>query len=137
MKLSCALLFTLTLSSFGCTTVRGNAELAWQTLNVVDAGQTQHIASAPACYQEADPLSVLLMGKHPSNGEAAGVFVLYAAGHLVVSKALEKKAESGSRSWKAAEIAWHVLSLVTKTAYVAHNHKLGLRPFGKGCHHVL
>ena len=124
----------LSLALCGCATTRGNAELTWQAMNVVDLGQTLHIANGVDCYHERNPLTRTLIGRHPSEGAVIGVMVGYSALHFGVSKFLEHQTKTtGRQFWKVMEGAWHVVSLTTKANTVKDNHDIGLTPFGRGC----
>lgn len=127
----------------GCASPGGRnpsrtAEIAWQVMHVVDAGQTMHIASAPGCYRESNFMTKAIVGEHPSESEVAAVMVGYALLHAWVSRWLDEKNTMNERGeydspWFVANTAWHGLGLLTKGATIANNHMIGLRPMGSGC----
>jgi hypothetical protein len=118
----------------GCNTIRGNTELVWQAGNIVDLGQTIHMASAPKCFKEINPVTRTIIGEHPSTGEVVGIFIVYGAGHALISKAIQERVEeTNKKSWKALEVIWHALSLGTKGNTIKDNHAEGLRPFSDEC----
>ena len=118
----------------GCSTVRGNAELAWQTENFIDMGQTLNTAARPDCYKETNSITALLIGNHPSKGAVVGISVAYSLGHLLISKAIEHKVHKiDSKGWKYIEGFWHAIGLFTKTTTVVDNYNNGLRLFSEKC----
>lgn len=136
----------------------GIAEGAWQAMNVIDTGQTMHIAKSRRtdaqmaawaardftaeryCYEEANFLTRAVIGKHPSSGEAAAMGLAWAWGHARVTSWLDDRTErafdreSPSRgAWYVGRIAWHGVSLVTKAWQINRNNNIGLKPFASGC----
>ena len=117
----------IAISCSGCTTFRElppetrAEEIAWQSLNAVDAAQTLSIAHDPDCYKET--LSDPIIGKHPS----PGVVLIWAAGgsalHLVVTDFLVHHTSPDIvRLWQGITIA-------SSGYLVAHNYSIGLRVF--------
>jgi hypothetical protein len=114
------------------------AEAVWQAMHVIDMGQTLHIAKEPTCYREANPLTVSLIGEHPSEKEVIAVGILYAALYRWGSEFLERKDtlnENGNHHtpWVIAKYAFHTVGILTKGYTIANNHSIGLKPFGSGC----
>jgi hypothetical protein len=112
------------------------AEGAWQTLNVLDSMQTIHIANAPECYSEGNPVTRALVGEHPSKEKVIAVGIVYGLAHYGISKWLERKEnEQGQTSgWRTLRITWHIAGLINKGFSTTRNHSLGLRPLGSECH---
>lgn len=108
------------------------AQATWHTLNLIDMGQTDHLARAPDCYSEGNPITKALIGEHPQRAEAAAVGIAYAAGYHFVSRWLDEKVEERPRM-RYLRTAWHVLSIGTKAAIVARNHDHGLRVGSASC----
>ncbi len=132
MKPTCAVLAAALLLS-GCAefTTTQKAEGAWQVLNGIDMAQTDHLSRAGSCFNEQDPLSRALVGEHPTRAEAAALGLMYAAGHNLVSRWLDRKVEADSGDgWRNFRTAWHVVGIGYKTAIVARNHEIGLRVGG-------
>lgn len=132
------------------------AEYTWQALNVIDYGQTMHLANSErtdaqmaewerrnytverSCYQESNFLTKALIGEHPSEASVALSSIAFALAHYYVSAWLESKDtlnEAGAHNspWVLANWAWHGVGLATKAFTVASNHSIGLRVGGKGC----
>jgi hypothetical protein len=121
-------------------------ETTWQVLNVIDAGQTVHIARSQRCgvnaaYREVNPLTRGLIGERPKERDVLLSSAAYALGHYYVSRWLKARTErafsEGSPNrgaWLFATGAWHVGMLAGKLDTVASNHKLGLRPWGDACY---
>ena len=54
----------------GCESMGGKPngyEYAWHAMNIVDMGQTIHVAREPGCYREADWLTKRIIGEHRSS----------------------------------------------------------------------
>lgn len=110
------------------------AEGAWHTLNVVDTAQTLHIASAPECHSEADPLTRTIIGRHPDKSSAVAIGAAYSLAVHYIGRWLRRKDASAPDSgWHEARVGFAIVTLGTKTLTVARNHSSGLRPFGSGC----
>lgn len=154
--LVCALVVLLS----GCAANRGSmsAQVAWQAMNVVDMGQTVHIARSKRtdkqmaawfnqgmtanryCFEEVNPLTRALIGKHPSEAEVIGSSLLWAAGHALVSRWLDRRTDAAFASdspnrgaWYVGRIAFHGVMLGSKAWQIGHNNSIGLKPFGQGC----
>jgi hypothetical protein len=87
-------------------------EVAWQTVHVIDWGQTLEIARHPEDYHEINPI----MGKHPSVGNVNVYMGLSSIGHLAVSYVLPPKIRP----------YWQYLTIVTSGACVINNFNIGL-----------
>lgn len=97
------------------------AEIAWQTMNVVDYGQTKDIQRHPNLV-EVNWLSRRVLGPNPGTRETFQLLLTYALGHYLVSKYLPVK-------WRPY---WHGSSLAGKYITIKSNHALGLRIDGHG-----
>ncbi len=121
--------FALILLTTGCTTTQSNMlERAWQTSNLVDMGQTLHIARSPECYYEKNPVTKNIIGRHPSEGEAIAVMLAYAWVHRTVTDQLR---ERNAPKWVLG--MWQVGTLIHSVHTVIENDRIGLEPFGAGC----
>jgi hypothetical protein len=111
------------------------AETTWHALNVLDTAQTLHVAAAPECYHEADPLTRTIIGKHPGKGEVAAIGAAYSLAVHYIGKWLKRKADDGGpdSGWNEARAGFHILAIGSKLVTVSRNHAIGLRPFGSGC----
>jgi len=131
-------------------------EAVWHAENIVDMGQTMHIASSQRtdaqlqawtdrgftadryCYEEANFMTRPLIGKHPSRSEVALSSVAWSLLYRGVSEFLARKDTSneyGERNspWYIARWSWHLGMLGAKTWQIGHNSDIGLKPFGTGC----
>jgi hypothetical protein len=88
-------------------------EVVWQTVNVIDWGQTLEIARNPEDYREYNPV----LGKHPSV-ENVNLYMLSGAiGHSIVSYVLPKK----------ARMYWQYITIGLSGACVINNASMGIR----------
>lgn len=131
-------------------------EAAWHAENIVDMGQTVHIANSRRtdeqmatwaakdmtaeryCFQEVNPLTRSLIGKHPSQKEVIASSILWSMAYRGISEFIARRDtqnEYGERNspWYVARWVWHVGMLGAKTWQVGHNSSMGLKPFGSGC----
>lgn len=99
------------------------AEIAWQTIHVVDAMQTVSIATRQ-CYHEADPITRRIIGKHPNQLNVALWWAGTAFGHAFVSKKLK---DDHPKLYKF----WQILTIGRSAYVVTQNHKIGLGPFAR------
>jgi len=110
------------------------AEGAWQSLNVIDMGQSLNIANSPTCFHETNPLTSALIGKHPSDSGVIITSIAYAIGYRMISQYLENKDtldENGEYTgWHDVYNIFQGTMLVTKAYTVWNNNNIGLRPFG-------
>lgn len=93
------------------------AELAYQSLHVVDTLQTLDIARHPGHY-ETNPI----LGRYPSRGEILAYMAGEAALHLIVSDQLARR---DAPAWMRS--AWHVTSVGMATNTVRSNARIGLK----------
>ena len=91
-------------------------ESAWQTLHAIDAAQTMAIAMDD-CYEEQDPITRRIIGRHPEPLAVVGWWAASAAGHLWVSSRLEGR-------WLAA---WQAITIIGTGNAVINNHGVGIR----------
>lgn len=116
----------------GCSTM-STYERTWQTMHLIDYGQTLHIARSPSCFREVNFMTKRLVGEHPSESEVALVTAGYALAHYGINRWLEAKAETtGGRGWHGVLRFFQATTLLSKLHTVARNHSLGLRPFADG-----
>lgn len=110
----------------GCANMRPAAytEAAWQTLNIIDAGQTITIARNPSRFAEGDPVTGQLTGPHPQERQVYATMAAYAIIHAGVTYWLDSE-DSGHGAWHVASIAWQTLSLGDKGFAVGHNFSQG------------
>jgi len=161
-----AIACTLALSASGCALLMPiedqpvsryhTAETAWQVMNVIDAGQTLHLAKAQrtddqmaawkaqhitverACFREANPMTRALIGEHPSEAKVALSSILFTIAHYEISAWLESKDtlnEWGEHNspWYVAAVTWHTVGLATKFLTIANNHNIGMRVGASRC----
>lgn len=109
-------------------------EQSWQTLNAIDFAQTVHIARAPECFKEGDPITRSFIGSKPQTGEVVAYGALWALTHYWTNRWLEGKVEqTDSKVWRGVWRGWQASTLFLSASAVQGNHKLGLRPLGEGC----
>ena len=103
------------------------SEAAWQTLNVVDTGQTITTARNPQAWYEINPI----IGPHPSQErvyfDMVGGAVLHYAG-----TALLDHMDPGSGPWHTLSLAWQSTNLVAKGYFVGKNFAYGEGPWAGG-----
>lgn len=115
----------------GCATVSGTQEIAWQTLNVVDAGQTSTIARNPAKWMEVDPITRPMIGEHPTEKNVYLTMAAYAVVHVAVYSAFTRLDECYPDGyWGKALTVWESLTLTQKGFEVFRNNKYGIKPWG-------
>jgi hypothetical protein len=119
--------------SVGCASLpapAANSEIAWQLLNVVDTGQTITVARNPDDYMEGDPFARQVIGAHPNEKSVYLFMAATAVAHYGVSAALESLDEAHpGYGWGKCLNVWESVSLGVKGFYVAHNNKIGLKPW--------
>ena len=115
-------------------------EKAWQAMNVIDAGQTIHIAREPSCYREVGFPTQTLIGEHPSQSEVYATMAAYALAYHWTTKWLDRKVEraferqSDTRGiWYSLRVAFHGGMIISKGATIVNNQSIGLDPWGSGC----
>lgn len=118
----------------GCasfTPAERNAEIAWQALNAVDAGQTVTIARRPWSYSEVGVPSRFVIGRQPTERKTEEYFAASAVAHYAVSAWLSREADStGDSRWRWALRGWQAVSLAYSAYNVAHNASMGIPVFG-------
>jgi hypothetical protein len=115
----------------GCATLSPEArvtEVAWQTLNVIDIGQTVTISREPAHWHETNPGLCALASNHPATGKVYAIMIGDALLHYAVTALLDDK-DTGRGPWHVANIAWQFVTLGEKGYNVAHNFDVGLKPW--------
>jgi hypothetical protein len=100
-------------------------EAAWQTVNVVDTGQTITIAREPATWHERDPIGKIAFTTHPSEGRVYAVMAGFAITHYAVTRWLDEE-DPGRGPWHIASKAWQGITLAWKVGDVANNAALGI-----------
>lgn len=128
MILSAALLIQ------GCETfqhpAQRNAEIAWQAINLIDAGQTVTIARRPFSYSESG-LAHLAIGRQPTERKTEEFFAISALAHYAISDWLARQADSTGRAgWQTALRAWYVLTIGYSAYNVGRNASMGIPVFG-------
>ena len=88
MKTILALLLIISTNAFGDEWTRGDTyrEVAFQTLNVIDWGQTRYVAQNPDRFYEKE--SQQFIGQHPTTGRVDVYMAETAVMHYAISKAL-------------------------------------------------
>jgi hypothetical protein len=130
IKTLTALLAVVTLTAQGCVSIDRNYERTWQTLHLVDTGQTVNIARAPTCYHEVT--SRAAMTEHPSEGRVYAVMGAYALSHYFLNDWLTKKAENDGGAWWGISKAFQATTLSLSAYNVINNRRIGLSPWGSG-----
>ncbi len=133
--LMCAVLLACAaLSLQGCATLPQNQEIAWQVLNVVDAGQTATIARNPDRFMEVDPLAHAAIGRHPQEKDVYLYMAATAVLHFGVSAALDHlDEEHPNNGWAQILEIWESGTLGVKGYYIAKNERYGIHPW-EGTH---
>ena len=88
-------------------------EVAWQTIHIIDWGQTLDIARNPDSYHEFN----LILGRHPSVGRVNTYMVLSSVGHVTISVLLPDKVRK----------YWQWITIGTLGACVVNNFSIGLK----------
>lgn len=107
------------------------SEAAWQTLNVVDVGQTVTIARQPTVWRELGFDTRNVIGAHPSTKAVYEYMVSAALAHGAVTFLLDR-ADPGSGPWHTASLLWQGSTLGAKGYYVANNFSIGIDPWEGG-----
>lgn len=127
----------------GCSSLSGKPEgfeYAYHALNVVDMGQTIHIAREPDCYYEKGFPTKEIIGRHPDQEEVYALMAAYSVGFHYMNRWLDNKASESYmkqdghyNKWKFARGVFNATSFYYKADAVVSNHDKGLRPWGNGC----
>lgn len=113
----------------GCvSTPAMQREIAWQTLNVVDTGQTVTIARNPGAFYEANPALTTFVGAHPTEKQVYVGMAAYALAHAAVSYWLDEK-DPGAGGWHMASVLWGYGTLTEKGLWIRHNVDNGIKPW--------
>ncbi len=98
---------------------------------------TINIARRPDCYIESNPITLHLIGAHPSTGAVAGMWAAQATAHYAVSAWLDREVDAtDSRGWRVTRSIWQVLTIGMAGYNVARNRDMSLPPFGDGVNPV-
>jgi hypothetical protein len=114
-------------------------EQAFHTMNVIDTGQTIHIAREPSCYREVGFPTAQLHGDHPSEGEVYATMAAYSLAYHYARKWLDRKvaeSEPGSQEqgwWAVGRATLFGAVLIGKAATIANNADIELQPWGRVC----
>ena len=95
------------------TDIDTGREILWQSLHVIDWGQTLDIARQPERFHEHN----VLLGGHPSPRAVNNMMIWTGLAHGVVSRVLP----SDARKW------WQWMTIAGCAYYVMQNHKLGIK----------
>lgn len=140
------LTIVLALAATGCTTLRTPTQTpdsfpsallegAFQVTNALDVATTVNIARRPDCYGEGGFPTSEILGHYPSVRSVELYGAAEGALHFVVSGWLDRMVDAtDSNGWRAARIAWYVVSIGDHARAVVHNYHIGLRPFGSGAY---
>ena len=139
IALICAVAMDVPLSGCASTNLRiSDPEIAWQTLNAVDLGQTVTIARRPSDYYEIGFPASEVIGRHPSESDVKGYFAASALMHFAVSSWLDRETQdSDSHLWHDVRIAWYVATIGLSAGYVVHNAADGIGLFSSPQHEAL
>ena len=125
----------------GCSTFREMPvyEKAWHAMNVIDAGQTIHIAREPSCYREVGFPTQALIGSHPSETEVYLTMAAFGLAYHYTSRWLDRKIASkpsgtqAQGNWIIGRGIFQGVLLVGKGATILNNADIELTPWGTGC----
>ena len=67
-----------------------NLEIAFQSINAMDAYTTSRIRHTPGV-MESNPLTRSLIGSQPNSNDVVLLFIAYGIGHYMISKSLPPK----------------------------------------------
>lgn len=107
------------------------SEAAWQTLTIVDMGQTVTIARNPQIAKEVGPLTRNVIGSHPSTKAVYEYMASEMLLHGAVTFLLDR-ADPGSGPWHTASLLWQGSTLGWEASTVASNFAIGLDPWQGG-----
>ena len=107
------------------------SEAAYDTLTIVDMGQTVTIARNPQITTEVGPLTRNVIGSHPSTKAVYEYMASSALFHGAVTFLLDR-ADPGSGPWHTASLMWQGSTLGFETAIVASNFAIGIDPWEGG-----
>jgi hypothetical protein len=93
-------------------TEAGKLELAYQTIALMDWGQTRDIATNPN-YYETNPL----LGSDPTIQEVDRYFLASGVIHAAISQMLPKKYTK----------AWQYMTIAIESGYVLNNYRIGVQ----------
>lgn len=95
-------------------------EATWQTLNVIDTGQSITGARNPGVYAENDPLTRSVIGRHPTEAQAYEFRAAFAVLHAGVTFWLDHE-DTGRGGWHVASLLWQTVSLGNEGLTVVRN----------------
>lgn len=122
-----AVLMTVALS--GCMSEHARyTEAAWQTLNVVDTGETITIARNLDCTHEDGYLIRGLIGPRPSERDVYLAMGVLAVVHYGVTALLDNQ-DDGAGPWHVANMVWQYGSIIDKGYSVTRNEIYGIHPW--------
>lgn len=101
-------------------------EATWQTLNVIDTGQTVTIARQPDRYIETN---IADFGGHPTENHVVAVMVAEAVVHFGITAALDHL-DDGHNGWHTVAMIWQAWSIATKANCVVGNVSQGIDLWG-------
>ena len=125
------LAITMVILFSGCT---GNGErlpmreYAFHTLNLIDAGQTMHVARSPECWRESGVPTKYILGDHPNQSEVLPLFLVYSAVYHYANRWLDKRPK-----YRTFQRIYNVSMIGAKAWTVYNNNAKGLDPWGRGC----
>lgn len=134
----------LALLCTGCTTLReptqtpdhfpsAALEGVYQVASGFDYATTVNIARRSDCYQESAFPTRQILGPHPSVSGVEAYWAASSVAHFAISRWLDREIDAtDSDGWRAARIAWHVITIGVSVRQDIHNSDIGLRPFGAG-----
>jgi hypothetical protein len=103
------------------------AEIAYQSLHVIDTLQTIQIARS-TCYWENAPGTQQLIGKHPGTAGAIAWGIATALSHYGITRWMEA---SDAPGW--AKVLWQAVTIGRTSYYVKNNYEQGIGLTGSGC----
>ena len=104
------------------------SEAAYDTLTIVDMGQTVTIARNPQIASEVGPITRNVIGSHPSTKAVYEYMASEMLLHGVVTFLLDR-ADPGSGPWHTASLLWQGAGIVNEAASVTLNFSQGIDPW--------
>jgi uncharacterized protein YceK len=103
----------------GCSSM-SKKEIVWQSLHAVDVAQTLQIAKNADCFAERNPMTVQVIGEHPSEKNVLAWGVLLSIGYHYLDEWLTKNTPNSTAN------TFRFLFISDKSVAVMNNFNDGL-----------
>lgn len=113
----------------GMSTEARVSETVYQTLNVIDAGQTVAIGRSGGVWTEKEVQ--VFGGESPRPGRVYAVMAVGGILHFAVTRILDAQ-DPGHGFWHGMSLAWQGVTLGGKAYFVDDNFSHGIKPWGNG-----